>query len=120
MKLFRSITLVALMAFYAQAADIDGKWKGQLPGRDGNIREIAFDFKADGTTLSGSMKGFREDVPITDGKISGSEIQFKVSMKIGGSAFAISYQGVLADADLKMKMANENSPRSVEFLLKKQ
>ena len=111
-------TLLAVTSVFA--ADIDGKWKGQLPGRDGNLREISFDFKANGTSLTGSMQGFRGEVPISEGKIENGTVQFKVSMNMGGSAMVMSYQGVLAGSDLKMKMASENSPRSVEFQLKKQ
>lgn len=119
MKLTRLVLLVTISAISALAADIDGKWKGQLPGRDGNMREISFDFKADGTKLSGSMQGFRGDVPISEGKIENGAIQFKVSTNMGGSPMVMNYQGNLSGSELKMKMASENSPRSVEFQLKK-
>ena len=119
MKLARLIFLVAFTAILAMASDIDGKWKGQLPGRDGNMREISFDFKADGAKLSGSMQGFRGDVPISDGKIENGAIQFKVSTSMSGSPIVMNYQGNLSGTELKMKMASENSPRSVEFQLKK-
>ena len=112
--------LLVLTAVSGFAADIDGKWKGQLPGRDGNMREISFDFKANGTNLSGSMQGFRGDVPISEGKIENGAIQFKVALNMGGSAMVMNYQGILSGSELKMKMASENSPRSVEFQLKKQ
>ena len=119
MKLARMTFLVAITTIMAMAADIDGKWKGQLPGRDGNMREISFDFKADGSALSGSMQGFRGDVPISDGKFENGAIQFKVSTNLGGSPIVMNYQGNLSGTELKMKMASENSPRSVEFQLKK-
>ena len=124
MKLTRlgvlTVALLAMTAISGFAADIDGKWKGQLPGRDGNMREISFDFKANGTNLNGSMQGFRGDVPISDGKIENGAIQFKVALNMGGSAMVMNYQGILSGSELKMKMASENSPRSVEFQLKKQ
>ena len=112
--------LLLLTAVSGYAADIDGKWKGQLPGRDGTMREISFDFKANGTSLSGSMQGFRGEVPISEGKIENGAIQFKVALTMGGSAMVMNYQGILSGSELKMKMASENSPRSVEFQLKKQ
>ena len=112
--------LLVLTTLSGYAADVDGKWKGQLPGRDGNMREISFDFKANGTNLSGSMQGFRGDVPISEGKIENGAIQFKVALNMGGSAMVMNYQGILSGSELKMKMASENSPRSVEFQLKKQ
>ena len=120
MKLTRLAVLAFTMATALVAADIDGKWKGQLPGRDGNMREISFDFKADGTALTGSMQGFRGEVPISEGKIESGAVLFKVSMNMGGTAMVMHYSGNLGSGDLKMKMATEGSPRSVEFLLKKQ
>lgn len=124
MKLNRLVltiaTVLGMTAVSALAADIDGKWKGQLPGRDGNMREISFDFKVSGTTLTGSMQGFREEVPISEGKVENGSLQFKVSMNMGGTPMVMNYQGNLAGSELKMKMASENSPRSVEFQLRKQ
>ncbi len=120
MKLLRFAVLAGIMMVNLSAADIDGKWKGQLPGRDGNMRDIAFDFKAEGTTLSGTMQGFRGEVPITDGKIENGVIRFKVTMNLGGTSMAMNYEGAQTGSELKMKMASVGSPRSVEFLLKKQ
>ena len=122
MRLLRFAALAGMIGITMaslSAADIDGKWKGQLPGRDGNMRDIAFDFKADGTTLGGTMQGFRGEVPITDGKIENGVIRFKVTMNLGGTSMEMNYEGTQTGSELKMKMASVGSPRSVEFLLKK-
>ncbi|HSB18136.1 MAG TPA: hypothetical protein VLE22_27030, partial [Bryobacteraceae bacterium] len=72
-------TLVAVMAGITLAADVTGKWTGQVPGRDGQMREVTYTFKVDGETLTGSMTGFRgQDLPISDGKISGDTLSFVV------------------------------------------
>ena len=123
MKLIRLATLAGIVGITMaslSAADIDGKWKGQLPGRDGNMRDIAFDFKSDGTILGGTMQGFRGEVPITEGKIENGVIRFKVTVNLAGNSMAMNYEGAQTGSELRMKMANADSPRSVEFLLKKQ
>ena len=121
MKLIRFAVLAGFVAIVSlSAADIDGKWKGQLPGRDGNMRDIAFDFKSDGTILGGTMQGFRGEVPITEGKIENGVIRFKVTVNLAGNSMAMNYEGAQTGSELRMKMANADSPRSVEFLLKKQ
>lgn len=123
MKLIRLATLAGIVGITMvslSAADIDGKWKGQLPGRDGNMRDIAFDFKSDGTILGGTMQGFRGEVPITEGKIENGVIRFKVTLNLAGNSMAMNYEGAQTGSELRMKMANADSPRSVEFLLKKQ
>ena len=120
MKHIRFAALVGITVLSLSAADIDGKWKGQLPGRDGNMRDIAFDFKSDGTILGGTMQGFRGEVPITEGKIENGVIRFKVTVNLAGNSMAMNYEGAHTGSELRMKMANADSPRSVEFLLKKQ
>lgn len=115
----RSILLTFLLAAAALAADIDGKWKGNAPGRDGNTREIGFDFKADGAKLSGSMMGPMGEVPISEGKVEGSDVSFKVVLQFNGNSMSMSYTGKLEGTELKLKMQREGAPRAMEMTLKK-
>ena len=115
----RSILLTLLLAAAALAADIDGKWKGNAPGRDGNTREIGFDFKTDGAKLSGSMMGPMGEVPISEGKVEGSDVSFKVVLEFNGNSMSMSYTGKLDGTELKLKMQREGAPRAMEMTLKK-
>ena len=119
MKLLRFAVLAATMTLAALGADVTGKWKGQMAGRDGNMRDVSFDFKAAGTELTGSMSGVRGDVAISNGKIDGANVKFTVMLEMNGNSFKMNYEGTVDGAELKMKMSNERSPRAVEFLLKK-
>ena len=119
MKIFRFVVFALLLVFAASGADVSGKWKGQMAGRDGNMRDVAFDFTVAGEQLTGSMSGMRGDVAIADGKVAGNTIQFTVTLQMNGNAFKMNYAGILESGELKMKMSTGSSPRAVEFLLKK-
>ena len=74
------IALLGILAFSALAADIDGKWVAQAPGRDGQTRESTLTFKADGDKLTGTIANQRGEIQISEGKISGDEISFVITL----------------------------------------
>lgn len=96
------MVLVLLMAGAAFAADVDGKWSGSIDTPMGAI-PIAFTFKADGATLSGSMSGADGgEVPIKNGKVDGNKISFNVSVDFGGMSFDFVYTGTVSGETLQM------------------
>ena len=54
-----------------------------------------FNFKADGSTLTGTTGIMGMDTPIKNGKIDGDKISFVVSIYFGGMAFDLNYTGVV-------------------------
>jgi len=79
----------------ARAADVDGKWTGSLDTPMGAVN-VGFNFKADGTTLTGTTTGpDGGDIAIKNGKIDGDKISFVVSLDFGGMAFDLNYTGVV-------------------------
>jgi hypothetical protein len=64
---------------------------------------IEFNFKADGSTLSGSMGGADgAQVPIKNGKIDGNRISFNVSVDFGGMSLEFVYTGTVSGDTLEM------------------
>lgn len=109
------LVLVAGLAF---AADIDGKWAGEIPGMDGNPMKLSYNFKADGATLTGSTAGpDGKELPIKDGKINGNNISFSVTIDMGGQEMKMEYKGVLTGDTLKLTLDMMGQP--MEFTLKK-
>ena len=45
------------------AADVSGKWSGEVPGRGGQTAAATFVFKVDGDKLTGTMTGPQGEVP---------------------------------------------------------
>jgi hypothetical protein len=86
----------------AWAADVNGKWTAQVPGRDGQTREMTFTFKAEGERLTGTMSGSRGDSEITDGKISGDQISFTVKINFQGNERKFLYKGTVSGDEMKV------------------
>jgi len=59
------------------------------------------------------------EVQISDGKISGSDISFVVKMEFGGNSVVMKYTGVISGNEIKMKSQREGGDRTTEFTLKK-
>ena len=73
-KPFFLLAILTLLAVTATAADVTGKWTAQVPGREGQTREVTFTFKQAGEALTGTMTGRQGDIPITDGKVTGTKL----------------------------------------------
>lgn len=101
-------TLLAIAAVVALGAAIDGKWTVETEGRNGALTQT-LTLKSDGSTLTGSLTGGRgRSVEITEGKIDGANVSFKV-VRTGrnGNSVTIVYKGALAGDDLKLTPARD-------------
>src|SRR5262249_7691679 len=101
MRILASIAVLLMVSLTAVAADVDGKWTGTVQTPMGDL-PVAFTFKADGATLTGSTTGFDgAEVPIQDGKIDGNTITFSVTFDFGGMPLMLSYKGIVSPEEIK-------------------
>ena len=123
--------MLLVFAFSAVAADVTGKWVGEVQGRNG-ATPITITLKAEGAKLTGTVLGGgggrggggggapmpRE---ISDGKVDGNNISFTVKFDAGGQTRTNTYTGTLAGEELKMKSTREtqNGPQTTEFTAKR-
>jgi opacity protein-like surface antigen len=110
---------VAILAVVVQAADVTGKWAGQVPARDGATREATFTFKQDGEKLTGSMTGPQGDIELKDGAVKGDDINFNVVMSFGGNEVKLLYKGKVAGDEMKLTRTRDGGTASPEFTLKR-
>ena len=117
-----AVALLALCAVLAVAADINGKWVAQVPGRQGAAQETTFTFKVDGAALTGAVSNARGEQAITDGKVSGDAISFVTVMSFGGNEMKMLYKGTVAGSEIKFVRAMQGGQSErppVEFVAKK-
>ena len=112
------LALVTVFSAAALAADISGKWKAEVPGRDGTPREQTFNFKVEGDKLTGTVSGMRGDSEITDGKVSGDDISFTVIRKFQDREIKQQYTGKVEGNELKLKV-QMGPDRTVDIVAKR-
>jgi len=114
-RAFFLVSLVGLLAVSALAAEIDGKWKAEYAGRDGQTRTTNFTFKADGEKLTGTVSGRQGDTAISEGKISGDEISFTVVRSFQGEERKMQYKGKISGDEIKLtvQMGPDMPPRDM-------
>ncbi|MDB5008567.1 MAG: hypothetical protein JWQ84_119 [Mucilaginibacter sp.] len=75
------VTALLLCCFFVGFATIEnlnGKWTGTLKTDQGDEYPLLYNFKIDGDQLTGTAKTPKGDMPINDGKITGSTFTFNV------------------------------------------
>jgi hypothetical protein len=98
-NLFLTVALLTVVSSLASAADIDGKWAADVPGRGGNTQIQMLTLKASGSALTGTFEGARGGaVDISDGTIDGSNVSFKVVREFNGNQFTQQYKGTLSSS----------------------
>jgi hypothetical protein len=113
------LTLMALFALAASAADISGNWKGTAEGPNGAI-ERSFTFKQDGAKLTGETNSqFTGKSTIADGKVEGDSISFSITASIQGNEMKISYKGKVTGDTIKLTSDFGGGGQTIEWTLKK-
>jgi hypothetical protein len=119
---FFSFYLAIIVAAVVWAADLNGKWTAQVPGRQGNAQETTFTFKVEGDKLTGTVSGQQGETPIADGKISGDEISFTVTRERQGNTIKQLFKGKVAGDEIKFTRSTEGRQGDrppVEFTAKR-
>ena len=118
--LFLSACLVLAAISVAWAADLNGKWVAQVQGQNGQTRETTFNFKVEGSKLTGTVSGRQGDNPISDGTIKGDEVSFTVTASFNGNSVKLLYKGKVAGDELKLTRTREGGDQPAqEFTAKR-
>lgn len=120
MVLFAAAFVLAAVAL-AWAADVNGKWVAQVPGRGGQTREQTFTFKAEGGKLTGTVMGMQGETPIADGTVKGDDISFTQTFNPPqGDPIKVRYVGKVSGDEIKFTRTREGSDQpGQEFTAKR-
>jgi hypothetical protein len=110
-RVLSAAALAVAVVASVQAADVTGKWTAQVPGRDGQTREVTFNFKQDGEKLTGTMSGMQADIELKDGVVKGDDISFNTVMSMGGNEIQMTYKGKIAGEEIKFTRTREGGDR---------
>jgi hypothetical protein len=100
--------LMALISAALWAADVTGKWTGQMAGPNGEGFSLTFNFKQDGTKLTGNVQGPQGDaIEITDGRVEGDKISFVVTIDANGG-MKIMHDGTISGDEIKLNSKSES------------
>ena len=110
------VALAALTLWVSFAADIDGKWTGQVEGRNGPQSQSIM-LKADGNALTGNVQGGRGGpVDISNGTIDGNNVSFSVVREFNGNKVTQDYKGTISGGELKLTVSGgRGEPRQITF-----
>jgi hypothetical protein len=117
-------TLLAMLAllcitFVASAADVTGKWTGEITTGRGP-QPFNIELKQAGSALTGTITGGRGgDVPIADGKVDGNTITFSTTVAgRDGTPNKQTYTGKVGADSIEFTREGGRGP--VTFTVKKQ
>ena len=117
---FFAAAFILAAAALAWAADVNGKWVAQVPGRGGQTREQTFNFKVDGKKLTGTVSGMQGENPISDGTVNGDDISFIVTASFQGNSVKVIYKGKASGDEIKFTRTREGSDQpGQEFTAKR-
>jgi hypothetical protein len=90
----------------AWAADVTGKWSGQMSGPNGEM-SLTATFKQSGTKLTGTMDGpGGEPMQIQDGKVEGDKIVFAVAF----NDMKIVHEGTINGDEMTLTIKMDGGP----------
>lgn len=104
-----AFSLLAL-AGSALAADVTGKWTGQMATPDGNSFPIAYTLKQDGMKVTGTTDGPGGTVEIKEGKVDGEKVSFHIVFEGGQGSMKISMNATVMGDEMTLTMAMEGGP----------
>jgi len=99
---FSAIMVLVFLVAAANAADLNGNWKGEMKTPNGDMLEINFKFQVNGEKLTGTVTNSYGEEQITEGTVKGDAISFIILA--GGGQFKITYKGKVVGDDLKFNV----------------
>ena len=114
-----SVSMMLAVAAIALAADINGKWKGELDAPDGAKITNTFTFKVDGEKVTGSVHSSRSgtEAPIEDGTLKGDDLAFTLTRNIEGNQMKLRYKGKVKADEIAMTVSGDVGGQSFEMQL---
>ena len=117
--IFYVMAILSLAAGLVRAADLNGKWIGEVQEKGGEPREISFDFKVAGAKLTGTVAGALNG-PISNGKVAGDALSFTISVGKEGAMRILNFKGQAVNGEIKFTATREGGEgKGLEFIARR-
>ena len=97
-KIISALILTFALSVSVQAADITGAWSATFDTQIGQ-QNYTYDFKVDGTTLTGTITTPNGAATLADGKVEGTTVMFTENLSYQGQPLKITYKGEIVSND---------------------
>jgi hypothetical protein len=112
--------LLILASFGLAAADVTGRWTGELAALNGGpTRVITIILKAEGSKITGTLAGASgrssslDPIEISDGKVDGDRISFTVKRETPNGAMENHYAGIVTGDEMKLRFTMMDQERDL-------
>ena len=109
-----AVVMTIGMAASAFAADVTGKWVGNVETPNGPI-ELTYEFKAEGGALTGTVASAMGSLPIAKGKIAGNVLTYEVALE----AAVITHEATINEAGTEITVKATGEWGTSEYAVKK-
>jgi hypothetical protein len=108
------VFFVGAVTSVLHAADISGKWAGKSEQGP----EWVFNFKVDGSKVTGTMQGTEgKERPINDGKLEGDTLSFSVDSEWQGQAIKLVMKGKVSGEKIELRVDTEDGAWGTDLVL---
>jgi hypothetical protein len=109
------MALLALTGLVLFAADVDGTWTMTKDGKNGP-QTTTLTLAAKGSALTGKMDAGRGGpVDISEGKVDGNNVEFKVTRDFGKGPNTQEYKGTVKGSELMLTTQGRGGPQELTF-----
>ena len=109
------MALLALTGLVLFAADVDGTWTMTKDGKNGP-QTTTLTLAAKGSALTGKMDAGRGGpVDISEGKVDGNNVEFKVTRDFGKGPNTQEYKGMVKGSELMLTTQGRGGPQELTF-----
>ncbi len=107
------VFLFLALMISAKAGDISGTWIAPTPAFN-----VTFDFKVDGTILTGTVKTHPSDeTEIKDGKIKGDKLSFYIERLVHQKKVKVRFKGTIVGEEINLTREENGTVR--DFIAKR-
>ena len=109
------MALLALTGLVLLAADVDGTWTMTKDGKNGP-QTTTLTLASKGSALTGKFDGGRGGpVDISEGKVDGNSVEFKVTRDFGKGPNTQEYKGTVKGSELMLTTQGRGGPQELTF-----